>query len=107
MLEIWWKVWAENLIENLVKNWIDSYEQEIDCENLICATHDCSDFIKNWDDFSIPNCKFWSMDCYSVWQKLHSCCQVTFIELGNLETLRRHGSVHGNKCNLDLSFGVG
>jgi len=47
MLEIWWKVWAENLIENLVKNWTDSYEQGINCENLVYLAHDCSDFMKS------------------------------------------------------------
>ena len=99
--------WTENLNENWVKNWTDSYEQGIDCENLVYSAHDCSDSMKNWDNFSIPDCKFWSMDCYSVWQMLHSCCQVTFVELGKLDTLRRHGSVHDNKCNLDLSSRMG
>ena len=39
--------WARNLIENLVRNWVDNYKQEFDCENLVCAAHDCSDSMKN------------------------------------------------------------
>jgi len=34
-VEILLKSWVENLIENLDGNWTDSYEQEIDCENLV------------------------------------------------------------------------
>jgi len=52
--------------ENLAENWADNYEQKIDYENLICTAYDCSDSITNWDDSSIPDCKFWSMNCYSV-----------------------------------------
>ena len=81
------KSWAENLIKNLARNWVEnwtnSYEQETDCEYLVCSAHDCSDSMKNLDDSSISDCKFWSMDCYSIWQKLHSCCPVIFIELSN------------------------
>jgi len=103
--------WAENLIENVVgnwvKNWVDNYEQEIDRENLVCFTHDFFDSIKNSDDSSTPDCRFWSMDYYSIRQKLHSCCLVIFFELGKLDILQRHDLVHGNNCNLDLSFGVG
>ena len=43
--------WAGNLIENLIGNWIeswiDSYEQEIDCKNLVYAAHNYSDSMKN------------------------------------------------------------
>ena len=48
----------ENLVENCIENWTDSYEQKINCENLVCAAHDCFDSIKNWDDSVIPDCKF-------------------------------------------------
>ena len=54
ILKIWLEV--ENLIESGVDNWVesgvDNYEQEIDCENLVCVAHDCSHSIKNWDDSS-------------------------------------------------------
>ena len=95
------------MIENWVESCVDSYEQEINCENLVCAAHDCFDSMKNLDNSSILDYKSWSIDCYLIWQRLHSCCLVTFVELGKLDTLQRHGLVHGNKCNLNLSFEVG
>jgi len=58
---------AENLTEswteNWAKSWVDNYEQEIGWENSICAAHDYSESMKNWDDSSIPYCMFWSMNC--------------------------------------------
>ena len=35
-------------VRNLAESWVDSYEQKIDCENLVCAIHGYSDSTKNW-----------------------------------------------------------
>ena len=48
----------EKLVGNWAESWVDNYEQEFDCENLVCAAHDCFDSMKNLDYSFIPDCNF-------------------------------------------------
>ena len=89
------------------ENWVDGFEQCTNLEVVILATQDQTDSKKSLDDSSIPGCTSWSKDCNWVWYMLHSYNQGIYIEPGKLDTPQISGLRHGNRCNLDLAFGLG